>query len=113
MKTENELTPKQWQLANAMSAISEECYAAGWLSGLEYTLWRFITYEESDARWGWSTIETARLDNLRTLALDIGGWIVWDDDLGEVFLTFDEWKQKHQMDNKFGDWPWRMIRGDQ
>lgn len=31
----DKLTPKQQQLANLMSDISEECYYAGWMTGLE------------------------------------------------------------------------------
>ena len=103
------LTPPQRALADAMSAISERYYCAGWLSGLEYTLWRFLTYP-FDGAWGMAHVTEGELDELRTLALDLGGWIVWRDfEDGETFLTFEEWQQEHDA-HQWGSWPkWKPL----
>jgi len=49
------LTPPQRTLADAMSAFSEKHCRAGWLSGLEYTLWRFLTYP-FNGDWGMARV---------------------------------------------------------
>lgn len=92
------LTVKQQELADLMSDISEEEYFAGWLSGLEYSLW-------------YRVIDTDNMDDeviaLRKLSEEIGGWIIWWDDSndeslidkpdewGNVFVPMAEWIQMY------------------
>lgn len=62
-----------------MGDKSEECYAAGWMSGCEADLGRLV--DDGGGEWGMGevTSEEARLiSDLR----EIGGWWRWDDKLG-------------------------------
>lgn len=89
------LTTFQRSLAEAMSAISEARWYAGWLSGLEFTLWECL----QDAGVNFLTIEETH--NLRNLSEACGGWIVWDDDHWDVnegyrFVATEEWVKTYE-----------------
>ena len=67
--------------------ISESHYAAGWMSGIEYTVWdatqtpsRLLTEHEAQL--------------LRAASEVIDGWIAWSDHVGDgVFVPMSEWRR--------------------
>lgn len=87
-------------LAMAMSDISEAYYAAGWLMGLEYSLWEML--HGGSRKFGMGEVTEAELAVLRTLHEQCGGWIAWRDNgldvnddawesYGETFVPTREW----------------------
>ena len=60
-------------LYQKMSAISEDCWAAGWMTGNEYALWDALHGDSH--RYGWSHISYEELEELRVLSELAGGWI--------------------------------------
>jgi hypothetical protein len=76
-------------LAELMSNISEECYCAGWMMGLEYALWDMVL--GGSRRYGQSEASEAQVTEMRRLSERAGGWVRWQDDVGEVFVPLDEW----------------------
>lgn len=76
-------------LAARMSDISEDHYAAGWMHGLEYSLWKMV---QGDSRnYGMGEVTEQEVAELRRLSDKCGGWIRWDDRLGAVFMPRAEW----------------------
>jgi hypothetical protein len=95
-------TPQE-QLEHYMHVISQDYFAAGWLMGLEYTLWDWVTGVDHAERLKYSNREY-----LMELALKAGGWVIWDANLpeemhkkygertitcGNRFVTFAEWDE--------------------
>ncbi len=79
-------------LYRRMSDISEDGYAAGWLIGNEFSLWRML--HGGDPRYGQTVVSPDDLEELRVLSEQAGGWI-WTDRDGrdEVQLVpFDTWR---------------------
>ncbi len=96
--TMNQLTQKQQELADLMQEISEDCYCAGWISGLEYALWSFVLYPSGPRNYGQRGVSLADIERLDKLSQEIGGWIHWLDseeaphqDWGEYFIPMDQW----------------------
>ncbi|MDZ8093721.1 MAG: hypothetical protein RM049_07430 [Nostoc sp. DedQUE04] len=84
----NELTiaedPKQF-LKQMMSSFSERMWSAGWLSGLEFILWKKVRSCSDDL----TLREIADFNFYAGLA---GGWWIWEkDQKSEVFVTLDRW----------------------
>ena len=106
------MTWKQKALYDRMSDISEECYAAGWMTGNEYTLWEMVANPESPRRYGMSDVRESDLNELREISTEIGGWIRWVDDeddpdlppeeWGPVFTTMAEWLP--MFDKRMAEW---------
>lgn len=87
-----ELTEDEQQLANLMSEISERCYAAGWMSGLEFVLWDALT--TGPRSYGHDKITTEQIEHLRKLSNRTGTWIVYDDNKEEIAVPLQEWKMR-------------------
>jgi hypothetical protein len=68
-----------------MSDISEESYAAGWIDGLEYSLWD-IRLGGDRGHW---FVDDDEVASLQRLSFECGGWWVHDDELR--FVPHDEW----------------------
>ena len=64
-----------------MCGISEDCYCAGWMMGLEDALWNV----QPGTRYGQGTITERQTTLLRLLAEEAGGWWRWSDN-GPVFV---------------------------
>ena len=79
---------KQKVLTNAlrdrMSNISEDCYCAGWMSGLEYDLWKMV--RGGDRSYGMCRVSDDDVEQLRVLSEMAGGWHD-----GARFIPIDEW----------------------
>ncbi|MEH1817287.1 MAG: hypothetical protein V7L09_33490 [Nostoc sp.] len=76
--------PKEF-LKQMMSSFSEKMWSAGWLSGLEFLLWKKVRSCSDDL----TLREIADLNFYAGLA---GGWWLWDEDKRcEVFVELSEW----------------------
>lgn len=71
-----------------MSAISEDCWCAGWLHNLELSLWQ--AREAGPMKFGMGEITQRQCDLLRLLSDEAGGWWVYGDK--PCFLSLDEWR---------------------
>jgi hypothetical protein len=87
----SDLTNDQRALAEAMSDLSEAGYHAGWMAGLEYDLWRILL--TGGISYGQHEVSQGDISRLRDLAEKCGGWIVFDDDKGEIFVPMVEWQK--------------------
>lgn len=77
---------KELLLLHEMERISENYWCAGWLSGLEFTLWSGILGADS-------VCSLDELDRLKQLSDDAGGWWRWNDELqGEEFIDLERWQ---------------------
>ena len=86
-----ELTRDQRRLADYMSELSEQAYCAGWMAGLEFALWEALHGQRSE--YGQLAFTEAHRQELKSLSESIGGWIVFDDEREESFVSCEQWKQ--------------------
>lgn len=77
------------ELPRLMSEISEECWAAGWMSGTERRLWQAISDEHDDGQWGMGHITEEQRDRLARLSESVEGW--YD---GERIVPMAEWLKR-------------------
>jgi len=80
-----------------MSEVSEDHYAAGWLIGLEFTLWRLI-FENYEDPFGFSPLTFDERAKLIELTYRCQGWWIYGQS-GREFLTYDEWLPLYQKGN--------------
>lgn len=91
------MTWKQRALASFMSDISERCYCAGWMSRLEYDLWRMVANCGESREYGMGMVTDEELADMRAIADEIGGWIIYHVDrqcsakCGKQFVPMAEW----------------------
>ena len=78
-----------------MRDLSEDCYYAGWESGIEKDLWNKCRDDRPSGYGQCSAAEIAdRLAALRALSEMAGGWLVYDDDeRGPVPIGLAEWRR--------------------
>lgn len=79
-------------LVSLMSDISEDCYCAGWMSGLESDLWARMVGDLPPA-YGQSEVAKDDLNRLRELSNMAGGFWVWND--GNEFVSLDFWRREY------------------
>lgn len=85
----NELTHDQKMLAACMSELSEQAFHAGWMENLEHALWRAVT--EGPFRYGHLDITSVHIEKLNSLSQACQGWIVFDRDSEETFISLRDW----------------------
>jgi hypothetical protein len=90
-------------IASTLREISEDCYAASWLSGVEFDIWEMLPtqwrpYRDVASReFGMSDVPEETIAKLRELHEKAGGWWQWQKDEGTicaggpVFVTTEEW----------------------
>ncbi|MEH2357546.1 hypothetical protein [Nostoc sp.] len=84
--------PKQF-LKQMMSSFSERMWSAGWLSGLEFLLWKKVRSCSDDL----TLREIADFNFYAGLA---GGWWTWDKNQKcEVFLELSKWLEIYNRAN--------------
>jgi hypothetical protein len=86
---EKDFTPEHQRLEELMSAISEDCYCAGWMMGLEHAIWGALT--DGDRRYGMGEMDADHLEACRSLAQSLNGWLFWIDDDLFPDLPADQW----------------------
>lgn len=91
------LTLAQTELAELMSAISEDQYFAGWLNGLEYELWSLLCDNRTLRDSAFSNTHPHDIRRLRQLSAATGGWIVWsgNGDPSQKYIPLDQWEARY------------------
>jgi hypothetical protein len=90
LNTDKRLTEAQRDLADYMSKISEEAYAAGWILGWEFELWDVCIHGPRLV--GNLEIEQEHIDKLLSLSSRCDGWIKWDENHGCTFAGFEDFR---------------------
>lgn len=85
----SDLDERQRALAESMSWLSEAGYHAGWMTGLEFDLWRGVV--DGPFRYGQLDLTADHVAHLHRLSDACGGWIVFDADKEETFVSIDHW----------------------
>jgi hypothetical protein len=73
------------ELADYMEALSEDCWHAEWMTGLDFALWHAL--QNGPTRYGQGQITGEHIGNLRRLSVQCGGWIRWSEQDGSVAFT--------------------------
>jgi len=68
-----------------MMGISEECWCAGWMKGLEFALWRVVP----GTKYGQGTITARQAALLTLLSEEAGGWWRYGDEA--EFVPIEKW----------------------
>ncbi len=76
-----------------MSLISERCYYAGWMEGLEFVLWEAVINGPKPYRH--DEISATDIKILKMLSEEANCWIVFDDKTLETAVELDEWKKSY------------------
>ena len=79
------------RLCGVMSDLSERCWCAGWMMGLEFALWAFVSGDDAPGPYGQDAITEDDVTELRDLHARCGGWWRWDDDHAELFVSTADW----------------------
>ena len=82
-------------LLTLMEDISETHWAAGWMSGLEFSLWGIVTGDRG-SDFGMFEVETREIEELRRLSSKAGGWFRYDDEIGETFVPIADWLERYR-----------------
>ncbi|WP_035565485.1 hypothetical protein [Hymenobacter sp. IS2118] len=77
-----------------MSDISEDGWAAGWMDGLEYALWYMVLH--GPAQYGFKFVDKQTILQLRYFSEQARCWIMFDDAIGEVAISFPDWETMFQ-----------------
>jgi hypothetical protein len=80
-------------LFRRMSDISEDCYAAQWLIGNEYSLWQML--QGASSSYGTCDVSAEELEELRLLSEMANGWI-WTGGAGNYIpqlVSLKEWAE--------------------
>ena len=83
------MTAQQRELYELMSDISEDCYCAGWMTGLEFAIWGAL--QDGDRRYGMGEMDAEQLEGCRALANELDGWVIWVDDDDVPGLPNEQW----------------------
>ena len=73
-----------------MSQLSEQAYAAGWIDGLEYALWKALV--DGPYRYGCLMLTDSHVRELGRLGEACGGWICFLDAGEETFVPLEQWQ---------------------
>jgi hypothetical protein len=76
-------------LLSRMQRISENEWAAGWMTGLEYILWEALSGEPPTHQF-----YAEDLTELRELSDACDGWWMWND--GTCFVSLGEWREIYE-----------------
>jgi hypothetical protein len=87
-----DLTADQAELAKYMSDLSERAYYAGWMHGLEYALWQVVEGERVE--YGHANFTSSEASELRPLSEACAGWIVFDPNSEETWVSRAEWDRR-------------------
>lgn len=77
-------------LAAAMSNLSESLWCASWLSGLEFTLWRWVN-NQSEATEEISEHYHPMIKDIGEISLKLDVWVAWDSNAELVAIPLCLW----------------------
>ncbi len=87
-------SPPARALLQRMERISEDYWAAGWLTDLEYRLWQ-LAQGDTEAVAPGCTSSAEDGITLHRLADACQGWWAWDDAIHCVrFIPLDQWRKR-------------------
>jgi hypothetical protein len=76
-------------LLRMMLDLSEDCWCAHWMYGLEFTLWKAMLTGKASPGFGMRECDLIRLKHLHEMA---GGWWIWtEDEESQRFMSNEEW----------------------
>ena len=75
-----------------MTGISEGYWCAGWMMGLERACWAAREAPERDHDYGMGSITQRQARLLRDLSDEAGGWWVYSDKRGPLFVSLDDYR---------------------
>jgi len=73
--------------------LSEQAYYAGWMDGLEYVLWRAVV--NGPMEYGRLSINGDHINELRRLSEACSGWIIFDAEKEETWISIAHWTTKY------------------
>lgn len=77
-------------IAALIAEASEEHYAAGWMSGIEFMAWDYVI-KGAASQYAYLYLDVMAL---RTLSDLCNGWVRWDAAAGEaIFVEREEWER--------------------
>lgn len=77
-------------LLRMMQDFSEDCWCAGWLMDLEFTLW--VGMKAGKMESGWDFVKERDLIRMKYLHELAGGWWIWaEGEKSERFVNTEEW----------------------
>lgn len=84
---------RDW-LEKEISSISEETCCAGWMQGIEYSVWREIQRLPADGSIYGERIDADRLHRMKEAAEWLGQWIWWDEENDDPCpISLDRWER--------------------
>jgi len=95
-----------------MQELSEDHWCAGWVTGLEYSLWNFVT--KGPGKWGFGSIDEQKVARLSRLSQTAGGWWRWDAAChGPVFVPLEAWREEEVATSNWSKYvPKGLDKGD-
>lgn len=82
------------RLLSLMREISQDCFFAGWMIGLEYSLWQAVLQYPRPYEFGILPIEVEHVAELKDLAEELQEWAIWDEgEIREKLIPLSDWKQ--------------------
>jgi hypothetical protein len=82
----------EWsELGQMMSDISQQAFYARWMDDLEFRLWEILC--GGPRKYGQISLSDQQVDRLRQLSDSLGGWVIFNDELGvQEFVDRDRWQ---------------------
>lgn len=80
------------RLVNAVREISDRCWCAGWMDGIEKTVWQAVL-DDRDCGIGQGYVTREELIFIKALAERCDSWVIWGDIThGECEIPLSLWK---------------------
>lgn len=85
--------PALWHaLLERLSTISEEAFAAGWMTDVEFEVWSML--QGGKTEYGHTVVRPDVLAQLSILTDALNGWAAFGED-GEEFVPRAEWERRY------------------
>ena len=79
------------KLTRRISEISETAYCAGWLTDIEFLLWKIL--EDGQGSVGRFPVPQEWIIEMKNLSEKCGGWVRLDEKKGRVLVPLTRWKR--------------------
>ena len=102
-------------LGDLMSAVSEDCYCAGWMKGTEYlvpSLCQRVLEINRPQPWAYGELGPGMAAVLQTIADKLGHWVNLDDQ-GVGYVPFKPFPTPQEYIDELEHWKRKLKRGTQ